>query len=1514
MIGSDRAVVPSPSEQRLETDFAKAATSEASAQSPIQQPLHLTVHLGAVQGIGDNNSIVNSHLKLEQNLLKLAKGAHVYGGIHIKVSGKYPLPTKVNNLPEAVSGHLERVFKLEEMTDKLATQSKDIKELMLVGLTGSGKTELARAYAKRYEVALTQAQGVAEPLSSASSSTSSSATSQINVSESQDKRSLIYLIHADVDNYLSGFESLAELLIGEEVVTELRNRNNIGTSSEKLHAYEQVLGEKISESLKYYPGWLLILDGIANVQTRMTYLNRLIPKKALVGTILYTSQDTRTVLPEAEVNPNDPVYVVPWMDVSLGLTDNEAITLLEQLTGIKEGDKDLVLALAIGLDKLPLALQAAGRHIAQQRKNNPAHRDAYGYAWYKEQHEQAVERLTKNQEAFCQAWGIAHTQYVAVNLSIQNLAQPAAQELLDICSLLCEHGLPEALLRTYTSDFLKQDFEAAIEADVAIAGLRERGLLNIESLTQHTYYLHQITHKCARLALEARMASDNEAVRVAFAERLLSLFDRPGYDMPEKFAYLRQLYPHVVTFINSLYLLENDVLVSKVRDFLLHWCTRANALGYPTQVITWTEHNSMLYQSPTVEEVNKLIQCSIANSALGLHSNEIDNLIKALSILGELKNNSVDVLSLTMDVYMHLVTAYGKAKGEKAQLMYLKLAFELLMDNRKENYINFIMLYRIVINIMGGGLSIQFPDYATAKLVFDLLMMPENGFNDYEHNRLRLTLSQDYLRRGCIEDAENLVNAALTYFKDNPKGMYIIDYYNALLILGQTLGERGRPHEQIGAQEQALTFQGTYCPGDYHGRINILLALVNAYTDLRNTKKAKILLLNELRPLLIEHPNEVEIAYLYALLGRVYVYDGDFEQAEYYLLASEAIQQHTTFEAREAIHVMTQIYLGIVEFEKNDKDKSKQRLTNALMLDETRCYQKTRMKAMALFYMAKIHYQERNYEAAVADAKEAKEIFEKTIPPINKNTPHPWVINLIQFVNLLQDERTDEHFSCIKRANILEIDLSALSVPGLLDGGINGNLYGESNSAENATSVESTLQVSDAQETDSNNHLCAPSCSQSMESLTVEPDISQVLQDESISPPNDETVVNTVVETLRKWRSPLLWALGIGATLCAVGAIVGPALAVTLPAAAAEAAAAEAAAAAATAAAGAQSWGAIGGLVVGAYDLLAAGGNLLATIVGSTAGSAGTAQGLTALAIKFCLGDSKETKEMMKKLKQLAYAVGIELDDKYSFTSWRSVRPGSFVNSLFEPLVQPVLSKTYAHTCSVYTKQRDIELSFEQGQQFWMIKEHHDGWWLCQSIATLDIGLIQRRDLLIDEPLVDIQIQHAATSSGGQQEDVLRLAATSRLSGQSSALFFKPNQSDTAPLVLVQEASSSQHMAMVSKDYGQYLRVSKHADIRNNTTYEFELINLDTLTEKNIDELKQIMQWAFSHQREDTKSNDFITRLFLAEKSVASHLLNSLCEYFSVDVARQLPGEEMIDDSPGSSSHVSSSGFPSLTG
>ena len=237
---------------------------------------------------------------------------------------------------------------LEEL--KEANENR-LSSLYISGNPGSGKSQLAGLVGKRYF----------DEVNSIPNST-------------------VFVMTVNAESPSTLLESYISLVrklkCPEYAITNTLNSPDLNSDEKIAH-----LKSLISTKIELYTTWLLIVDNIKSISKIHAYLPESGNEQWARGQLLITTQDTMSVPPTSSFTSH--------FSVSKGMEPQDAMSLLEKLSGISYGEKDKV---AQVLDYQPLALAIAATYVREAQQN----RANFGWGDYLHKLEEGQRVATAN--------------------------------------------------------------------------------------------------------------------------------------------------------------------------------------------------------------------------------------------------------------------------------------------------------------------------------------------------------------------------------------------------------------------------------------------------------------------------------------------------------------------------------------------------------------------------------------------------------------------------------------------------------------------------------------------------------------------------------------------------------------------------------------------------------------------------------------------------------------------------------------------------------------------------------------------------------------------------------------------------------------------------------------------------------------------------------------------------------------------------------------------------------------
>ncbi|KXJ14692.1 hypothetical protein AC249_AIPGENE4242 [Exaiptasia diaphana] len=203
-----------------------------------------------------------------------------------------------------------------------------------------------------------------------------------------------------LDAILNSYVILAERLnCYQDCITSI-------TTSKDLSKEEQILHLKsvANNQVTKYSSWLIIVDNVVDLKSFSQYWPQSGEKTSGKGQILVTTQDSPSIGVSSYCH---------HISISSGMTENDAIEVLCEVSGYRSEDNNIMLKVSRALDFQPLALSSTAVYMQSVRTVNKQ------YSWHQclEQVEKERERLEKVYEKTSLTYKTTMT--AAVNLALR---------------------------------------------------------------------------------------------------------------------------------------------------------------------------------------------------------------------------------------------------------------------------------------------------------------------------------------------------------------------------------------------------------------------------------------------------------------------------------------------------------------------------------------------------------------------------------------------------------------------------------------------------------------------------------------------------------------------------------------------------------------------------------------------------------------------------------------------------------------------------------------------------------------------------------------------------------------------------------------------------------------------------------------------------------------------------------------------------------------------------------------
>lgn len=506
---------------------------------------------------------------------------------------------------------LKRPKLIRMMGEKLSAGEDSIKSLALVGVGGSGKTILARYYAKEYGYSVT------------------------------------WEINAETkETMIASFEDLAYALSATEEEREFLKGLRAGNTLEER---ESRILDFVKKHLKKYPSWMLIYDNVEHYSD----IRSCFPRDATVwgkGQVIVTTQDET-------ISSIQPVLRIQE------LTKEEKIDLFKKITKYSNSSFSPLSKLESFLESIPsypLDVWVAASYITAT---------GISYEKYRQAIEHYSSKLSSTQEEILrETTDYAKTRYNIITLSLKRLieANQKFEGLLLLISLLDSQNIPRELLDLFENEDLVNNF---------VYHLRKYSLLSNDGTDEgsftNTITIHRSTQEISRFYLMEALHTKKERllqkISLSLEEYIARILEKDIVHMMKPFiihceAFLKHasLLPEAIQRplkigLASLHVYSEEPLKTKeiLETILAQFKENTNNDRQAAEALTYL---GIAYTH--LGDYEKA-RCTLERSASLYKSLSLDCTVGAARTFTELGN-----------VYRHL-GAYKKAKGTLKQGMKL---------------------------------------------------------------------------------------------------------------------------------------------------------------------------------------------------------------------------------------------------------------------------------------------------------------------------------------------------------------------------------------------------------------------------------------------------------------------------------------------------------------------------------------------------------------------------------------------------------------------------------------------------------------------------------------------------------------------------------------------------------------------------------------------------------------------------------------------------------------------------
>jgi tetratricopeptide (TPR) repeat protein len=375
-----------------------------------------------------------------------------------------------------------RAKRLEDLITRIETlRRENCNTCAITGLTGTGKSELAKAYAWGLDNDPTSAKVFRWRLNP----------------DQMDKE-------GDTISYQ---QSYLELLRNFGI--PLQKVDDTETPKDREQRLNRVLWAMINE----YPSWVVIFDNAGTITDIQKYLPP--PQTQIKGQILVTTQCPKFFVSRLDNN----------LTLNQGLDHKQACSLFEEmLSGSHKTayPSKSINALVRFLDHSPMSIKVAAAHINLM---------GYKYDEYRKllNVDPEESKITSvRSDIVTQATDNQHSivQYRAVQLLITGIREkdPLFFELLQFCSFVANDNIPGALLENLLKDAMNTPNAQHYLKELMVSNIN-RSILNYDDKTG-MYYIHRLTQRVIH-----NIPSRPDQIIPKLINTLLALYSYDSYSL-----------------------------------------------------------------------------------------------------------------------------------------------------------------------------------------------------------------------------------------------------------------------------------------------------------------------------------------------------------------------------------------------------------------------------------------------------------------------------------------------------------------------------------------------------------------------------------------------------------------------------------------------------------------------------------------------------------------------------------------------------------------------------------------------------------------------------------------------------------------------------------------------------------------------------------------------------------------------------------------------------------------------
>ncbi|KXJ14679.1 hypothetical protein AC249_AIPGENE4253 [Exaiptasia diaphana] len=213
-------------------------------------------------------------------------------------------------------------------------------------------------------------------------------------------RFIVTLNTSTLDTLLNSYVMFAKRLnCYQDCITSITTSKDL-SKEDKILQLKSVANKQVIK----YSSWLIIVGNVVDLKSFSQYWPQSGEKTSGKGQILVTTQDSPSIGVSSYCH---------HISLSCGMTENDAIEVLCEVSGYRSEDNDIMLKVSRALDFQPLALSSTAVYMRSVRTINKQ------YSWHQclEQLEKERERLEKVYEETSLTYKTTMT--AAVNLALQ---------------------------------------------------------------------------------------------------------------------------------------------------------------------------------------------------------------------------------------------------------------------------------------------------------------------------------------------------------------------------------------------------------------------------------------------------------------------------------------------------------------------------------------------------------------------------------------------------------------------------------------------------------------------------------------------------------------------------------------------------------------------------------------------------------------------------------------------------------------------------------------------------------------------------------------------------------------------------------------------------------------------------------------------------------------------------------------------------------------------------------------